>query len=99
MTSSERGAEMRKRMWFLIPIAIVVVACLAMFFRKNVGQNGDYEILEEDVIIFDEEADDESDIPEVVPEKKDESHTEEVEENDESYTNGEDVELPVLPLS
>lgn len=99
MISSERGVGMKKRICLLIPIAIVTILGLALVLQKDVGQKEEYEIVEVDVIDFDEEADDESNIPEIVPEKKDELHTEEVEENEESHTNGEDVELPILPLS
>ena len=96
---------MRKRIWFLIPIAIIIAASLALFLRKNDEKKEDYEkkeeyeIREEDIINFDEKTDDESVLPEVLPEKTNELHTEEVEEDDGNHTNGEDVELPILPLS
>jgi len=99
MNSSERGAGMKKRIWFLIPIVIIIVASPALILRKDGEKNEDYEIIEEDIINFDEEVGDESDLPEVVPEKTEGLHTEEVEEDDGNHTNGEDVELPILPLS
>lgn len=105
MISSERGAGMRKWIWFIIPIAIIMLASLALILRKDDGKRqdyetkDDYEIIEEDIINFDEETDDETVLPELLPENKDELLTEESEEDDESHTNGEDVELPILPLS
>lgn len=90
---------MKKWIWTLIPIAIIIVAGIGFLLRKDNVPKEDYEIIEGEIINFDEESDDESDAPEVVPDKKDELHTEEVEEDDGNHTNGEDVELPILPLS